>query len=112
MARKVEVTLIDDLDGGDADETVSFGLDGTRYEIDLSAANAKKLRNSLAKFVDAARKDKGARQPGRAVARKAAAPAGPNTSDVREWAKAQGFEVSERGRVANDLIVKFQEAHG
>jgi hypothetical protein len=112
MARKVEVTLIDDLDGGDADETVSFGLDGTRYEIDLSAANAKKLRNSLAKFIDAARKDKGARQPARGAARKAAAPAGPNTSDVREWAKAQGYEVSERGRVANDLIVKFQEAHG
>lgn len=114
MARKVEVTLIDDLDGGDADETVSFGLDGTRYEIDLSAANAKKLRNSLAKFVDAARKEKGAaRQPARGAARKAAAaPAGPNTSDVREWAKAQGYEVSERGRVANDLIVKFQEAHG
>lgn len=112
MARKVEVTLIDDLDGGDADETVSFGLDGTRYEIDLSAANAKKLRNGLAKFIDAARKDKGTRQPARGVVRKAAAPAGPNTSDVREWAKAQGFEVSERGRVANDLIVKFQEAHG
>jgi hypothetical protein len=112
MARKVEVTLIDDLDGGEADETVSFGLDGTRYEIDLSAANAKKLRNSLAKFVDAARKDKGARQPVRGAVRKAAAPAGPNTSDVREWAKAQGYEVSERGRVANDLIVKFQEAHG
>lgn len=114
MARKVEVTLVDDLTGGDADETVSFGLDGTRYEIDLSAVNAKKLRDGLAKFVDAARKEKGARQqPVRAAIRKAApAPAGPNTSDVREWAKAQGYEVSERGRVANDLIVKFQEAHG
>lgn len=112
MARKVEVTLIDDLTGGDADETVSFGLDGTRYEIDLSAANAKKLRDGLAKFADAARREKGAaRQPVRAVPRKAAAPAGPSTSDVREWAKAQGYEVSERGRVANDLIVKFQEAH-
>ena len=112
MARKVEVTLIDDLNGGEADETVTFGLDGTRYEIDLSAANAKKLRNSFAKFVDASRKEKAARQVGRGVARKAVAPAGPNTSDVREWAKAQGYEVSERGRVANDLIVKFQEAHG
>jgi Lsr2 len=111
MARKVEVTLVDDLDGGQADETVSFGLDGTRYEIDLSSANAKKLRNSMAKFVDAARKDKGARQPARGGARKAA-PSGPSTSDVREWAKAQGYDVSERGRVANDLIVKFQEAHG
>jgi hypothetical protein len=112
MARKVEVTLIDDLDGGDADETVVFGLDGTRYEIDLSSANAKKLRDSLAKFIDAARRDKAGRQPVRGAARKTAAAAGPNTSDVREWAKAQGYDVSERGRVANDLIVKFQEAHG
>lgn len=112
MARKVEVTLIDDLTGGQAEETVSFALDGTRYEIDLSAANAKKLRNTFAKFVDAARKDKGARQVGRGAGRKPAAAAGPSTSDVREWAKAQGYEVSERGRVANDLIVKFQEAHG
>ncbi len=112
MARKVEVTLIDDLDGGEADETVAFGLDGTRYEIDLSSANAQKLRDTLAKFIDAARRDKGGRQPARGAARKAAAAVGPNTSDVREWAKAQGYDVSERGRVANDLIVKFQEAHG
>jgi hypothetical protein len=110
MARKVEVTLIDDIDGGEADETVVFGLDGTRYEIDLSSANAKKLRDKVAKFVDAARKDKGGRTSGRGGARKVVA--GPNTSDVREWAKAQGYEVSERGRVANDLIVKFQEANG
>ncbi|HEV2347863.1 MAG TPA: Lsr2 family protein [Actinocrinis sp.] len=109
MARKVEVTLVDDLDGGEAEETVAFGLDGTRYEIDLSSSNAEKLRDTLAKFIDAARRDKGGRQPVRAVARKAVA--GPNTSDVREWAKAQGYEVSERGRVANDLIVKFQEAN-
>jgi hypothetical protein len=112
MARKVEVTLLDDLDGGEADETVAFGLDGTRYEIDLSSANAKKLRDSLAKFIDAARRDKPGRQPVRGAVRKALPSAGPNTSDVREWAKAQGYDVSERGRVANDLIVKFQEAHG
>lgn len=109
MARKVEVTLVDDLDGGEAEETVAFGLDGTRYEIDLSSSNAEKLRDTLTKFIDAARRDKGGRQPVRVVARKAVA--GPNTSDVREWAKAQGYEVSERGRVANDLIVKFQEAN-
>lgn len=112
MARKVEVTLVDDIDGGEADETVVFGLDGTRYEIDLSSSNAEKLRDALAKFIDAARKDKGGRQPARGGAARKAVASGPNTSDVREWAKAQGYDVSERGRVANDLIVKFQEAHG
>ena len=111
MAQKVEVTLIDDLDGSKADETITFGLDDTQYVIDLGEKNARELRDSFAKYVDAARRDRDARPTGRGTARKAS-PAGPNTSDVREWAKAQGFEVSERGRVAKDLIVKFQEAHG
>jgi|SRR5882724_877360 len=110
MAQKVEVTLIDDLDSSKADETVTFGLDGTQYIIDLSGKNAKQLRESLAKYIDAGRKERGARLAGRGAGRKAASD-GPNTSDVREWAKAQGIEVSERGRVAKDLIVKFQEAH-
>jgi len=110
MAQKVEVTLVDDLDGGKADETLVFGLDGTRYVIDLSEKNAKRLRDTLAKYIEAARRDRGGRATGRAAARKTAQ-AGPNTSEVREWAKTQGFEVSERGRVSKDLIVKFQEAH-
>jgi hypothetical protein len=110
MAQKVEVTLIDDLDEGKADETVTFGLDGAQYVIDLSDKNAKQLRESLSRYVDAARKEKGVRLAGRGAGRKTAL-TGPNTSDVREWAKAQGIEVSERGRVAKDLIVKFQEAH-
>lgn len=109
MAQKVEVTLVDDLDGGQADETIAFGLDGTQYVIDLTSKNAKQLRDSLAKYIDAARRDKGAQLTGRTGGRKA--PAGPNTSDVREWAKAQGHEVSERGRVSKALVVKFQEAH-
>jgi len=57
-------------------------------------------------------KDKGARQAGRGGRRTAAAPAGPDTSEVRTWAKDQGYEVSERGRVSKDLIAKFQEARG
>ena len=110
MAQKVEVKLIDDLDGGTAAETVSFGLDGTQYVIDLSTKNAKQLRENLAKYVEVARKEKGVRAVGRGAGRKSA-PAGPSISDVREWAKAQGYEVSERGRVAKDLVVKFEEAH-
>ena len=110
MAQKVEVTLIDDLDGGQADETIAFGLDGTQYVIDLSGENAKKLREAVARYIEAARKDRGSLMAGRGTARKASSP-GPNTSDVREWAKAQGHEVSERGRVSKALVVKFQEAH-
>lgn len=110
MAQKVEVHLIDDLDGGAADETVSFGLDGTQYVIDLNQKNAKRLRESVARYIDAARKEKSDRLAGRGAGRKATQ-VGPNTSDVREWAKTQGYDVSERGRVAKDLIVKFQEAH-
>ncbi len=111
MAQKVEVTLIDDLDGGKADETITFGLDGTQYVIDLSDKNATRLRESLAKYGSAARKEKGARAGGRGSRRAAAASSGPDTSDVRTWAKAQGYEVSDRGRVSKDLLVKFQEAH-
>jgi hypothetical protein len=112
MAQKVEVTLIDDLDGGKADETITFGLSGTQYEIDLSEANAGKLRQGLAKYIEAARKESTSRQGLHRGARKVTAADGPNTSDVREWAKAEGYEISERGRVAKDLIIKFQEAHG
>ena len=112
MAQKVEVTLVDDLDGGKADETVAFSLDGTQYVIDLSGKNAEQLRGSLAKYIDAARKDKGSRQTGRGGRRASAAPAGPDTSEVRTWAKEQGYEVSERGRVSKDLVAKFQEARG
>lgn len=111
MAQKVEVTLVDDLDGGKADETITFALDGAQFVIDLSEKNATQLREGLAKYIDAARKEKGVRLTGRGGRRAAVALAGPDTSEVRTWAKAQGYEVSERGRVSKDLIVKFQEAH-
>jgi len=105
MAQKVEVTLIDDLDGGKAD-----GLDGKQYVIDLSEKNAARLRESLSKYIAVARKERSTGGAGRGGARKAAA-SDVNTSDVREWARAQGYEVSGRGRVAKELVAKFQEAH-
>lgn len=110
MAQKVEVTLIDDLDGGKADQAVVFGLDGKQYVIDLSEKNAAKLRESLGKYIAVARKERSTSGAVRGGARKASA-SDVNTSDVREWARAEGYEVSERGRVAKDLIVKFQAAH-
>jgi hypothetical protein len=112
MAQKVQTLLIDDLDGGPAEGTVRFGLDGADYEIDLSAKHAEAMRKALEPYVSAARRAPGsvARRPGRNGRRAAAAAAGPDSTAVREWAKAQGIEVKDRGRVPADLVVKFKAA--
>ena len=101
MAQKVQTLFVDDLDGSAADGTVHFGLDGTGYEIDLNTEHARDLRDTLASYISAARKVGTApRRPTRAG----------NTTEVREWAKAQGIEVKDRGRVPAELVVKFQSA--
>jgi hypothetical protein len=110
MAQKVEVRLIDDLTGETADATVSFSLDGAQYEIDLSAANASKLRDEVARFVHAARKT-GGRRIGRGTGRgRKYASGGSSTREVRQWAKDQGIQVNERGRIPADVVVKIEEA--
>ena len=111
MARKVQTLLIDDLDGGEAEGTVRFGLDGADYEIDLNAKHAEALRKALAPYLDAARRAPGsaARRPGRTGRRSATATA-PDPTAVREWAKSQGIEVKDRGRVPAELVVKFKAA--
>jgi hypothetical protein len=107
MAQRMEIQFTDDLDGGPADTTITFAVDGTAYEIDLSAAHAEELRQAIAPFVAAARKvGSTARR-----AAKAARANGPSPSAVREWAKAEGIKVSDRGRVPSELIVKFREAN-
>lgn len=110
MAQKVQVLVTDDLDGSEAEGTVRFGLDGASYEIDLSAEHAAELREILAAYVAAGRKT--------SVAPRRTARGGrvnradqPDPSEVREWAKNEGHEVSDRGRVPNDLVAKFQAAH-
>ena len=110
MAQKIQTLLIDDLDGGQAEDTVRFGLDGAEYEIDLSAKHAEAMRKALEPYVSAARRAAGsaARRPGRNGRR--AATAGPDSTAVREWAKAQGMEVKDRGRVPAELVVKFKAA--
>jgi Lsr2 len=109
MAQKVQTILIDDLDGSQADSTVRFGLDGTDYEIDLNAEHAHQLQDALVRYVNAARRiGNAARQPAR-TARKAPA-SGLNTTKVREWAKAQGIDVKDRGRIPAELVVKFKAA--
>ncbi len=111
MAQKVQTLLIDDLDGSKADGTVRFGLDGTEYEIDLNAGHAQQLRDTLARYVSAARRVGGAaRRPARSG--RSASASGVNTTEVREWAKAQGIGVKDRGRVPAELVVKFKAATG
>ena len=95
MAQTVKIILEDDLDGGPADETVRFGLDGSHYEIDLSSDNAAKLRAALADYVGSARRDTSKRQA-------RAASSGSRSSDtkkIRQWAQDNGHPVGDRGRI-------------
>ncbi|MGI8578578.1 MAG: histone-like nucleoid-structuring protein Lsr2 [Nocardioidaceae bacterium] len=108
MAQRVHIVLEDDLDGSTADETVMFGLDGTSYEIDLSSEHAATLRDGLSQYVGAARRASG-RGLRRGVRGRGAT--GPSPSDVREWARANGFEVSGRGRVPADVRTAYNAAH-
>jgi hypothetical protein len=108
MAQRVQIILEDDYDGGKADETVSFSIDGAEYEIDLSAANAAGLRNALAPWLAHARKTGGRRKRGSAGSK----PAGSSSSsDIRAWAIANGHEVSSRGRVSADVREAYEKAH-
>jgi hypothetical protein len=106
MAQKTQVVFEDDLTGGPADGTVKFGIDGTSYEIDLSAKNAERLRKAFAPYVQAGRKVTATRRAARATSRGS----GPSPQEVRAWAKSEGIEVKDKGRVPSELIVRFQAA--
>jgi hypothetical protein len=110
VAQKTVVELVDDLDGGVADETVAFALDGVDFTIDLSAKNAEKLRDSLSEFVGHARRTGGRKQRAAAVVRKGGSEKADNQA-IREWARSQGETVAERGRIPSALVMRFQEAH-
>ena len=110
MAQKVNIILVDDIDGSDASETVTFGLDGTTYEIDLNDANAAALRESLSAYVGHARKVTGGAKRTRRTTG-ASSGARRDTSAVREWARSNGYEVSERGRIAADVQRAYDAAH-
>jgi hypothetical protein len=105
MAQRVQVVLEDDYDGGTAEETVTFALDGAEYEIDLSAENAAELRNALAPWVAHARKTGGRRKRG------AKPVADTSTSEIRAWAQANGHDVSSRGRVSSTVRQAYEQAH-
>jgi hypothetical protein len=107
MAQKVHITLEDDLTGGDAVETVSFGLDGRTYEIDLNAKNAKALRDALAKYVAAGRRAGGRTSGGS----KRSTQIGPSAREVRDWARSNGYQVPDRGRIPSDVREAFNAAN-
>jgi hypothetical protein len=118
MARKVQVILSDDLDEDlPADETVSFSLDGTSYEIDLSEKNARELRDAFSRYVQAARKvgrGSGGRASGGGRSR---ATGGGGRMDreqagaIRDWARKNGHNVSDRGRIPASVVDAYEAAH-
>jgi len=109
VAQKVNIVLIDDIDGSDAVETVSFGLDGTSYEIDLNKKNAAALRDALAQYVGNARKVSGTRRgSGR---RSSSAAIGPSAREIRDWARSNGFKVPDRGRIPAEVREAFDKAN-
>ena len=119
MAQQVNVKFVDDLDGSDAAATVSFGLDGRVYEIDLSDDNAARLRDSLASFIAAARTGGGPATTGSRRAQKMTASSGPRpqaldreqTAAIRAWARQNGHQISDRGRISKTVVDAFQAAH-
>jgi Lsr2 len=121
MAQQTTVRLVDDVDGSEASSTVGFGLDGRRYEIDLSDANAARLREALAPFVGAARtaggRESTGRGPGRGarqtVAKAQSASARSSreeTAAIRQWARDHGHQVSDRGRISKSVMEAYQAA--
>lgn len=116
MVQRVQVILEDDMTGGEASETVEFALDGVSYEIDLNDDNAAKLRDALAPWIAEARRSGGRRQTRRRGGAGSAASGGsPAKSDelaqMREWGRANGFKVSSRGRVSQELQDAYAAAH-
>lgn len=104
MAQRVVVTLSDDIDGGAAEETVHFAVDGKSYEIDLSARNAEKLRETLAPYMAAGRRQS---RGGKALRRIEIAP---DPATVRAWALSRGIDLPARGRLPKHVYEAFAEA--
>jgi len=121
MARSTQIILIDDLDGGTGNETVNFGLDGVNYEIDLSKANAARLRKALAEFTDKGRRvsarssssARGTRSRSARTSRTSrtsptrGSASGRDIPAIREWAKKKGLLASERGRIPAAVLEAY-----
>jgi len=110
MAKRTEVILVDDLDGGTAEETVPFSVDGVSYEIDLSGSNASTMRAALAPYVGSARRV-GGRVRARASGGASSGRRDDRSAQIREWARSEGHKVSDRGRIPADLAAKYDAVH-
>ncbi|RBM22442.1 nucleoid-associated protein Lsr2 [Prauserella sp. PE36] len=114
MAQQVVVELVDDLDGTEAVETVEFGLDGARYEIDLSEDNASELRDALALYVEHGRRTGGRRRATspRSPRRNGSAPSAlsprEESASIRAWARGQGYEIADRGRISAAIVAAYR----
>jgi hypothetical protein len=110
MAQRVQVELVDDLNGEAAEETVRFGVDGTEYEIDLTTENADRLRSTLAEYVDKARKSRGGRKNQGGQSASTSKSKRENTQQIRQWAQENGHNPSSRGRITQSIIDAYNEA--
>jgi hypothetical protein len=109
LAQRVQVQLVDDLNGEEAQETVRFGFEGTEYEIDLTEENAGKLRSFMSEYVEKGRKASGKRSQG--------SPKAPgqskreDTQRIRQWAQDNGYNPSSRGRITKSIVDAYNEAN-
>jgi hypothetical protein len=106
MAQKIQVLLMDDIDGSEATETVHFSLNGVSYEIDLNDKNAMTLRSSLAPYIGNARRERARRRRGGTTSTKHA-----DTTTVRAWARQHGHKVNDRGRISAAVYEAYHAAH-
>ncbi len=113
MAQEVIYKLSDDLDGSEAEETISFALDGSSYEIDLNSKNAAALRKALEKYTAAARRmSASASGRGRSRGGRTGRNNDVDPKAVRLWAHEHGLDVSSHGRIPTDLIEQYRAAGG
>ncbi|MGW2874429.1 histone-like nucleoid-structuring protein Lsr2 [Kitasatospora sp. NPDC001225] len=109
MAQRIHIVLEDDLVGGPAHTTIRFALDGQRYEIDLNESNAEQLRRSLAPYTSHGREVRG-RIPSSGPVRPARTPMPPDHSRrIRNWARENGHEVSDRGRLSRQIVAAYEQ---
>jgi hypothetical protein len=110
MARTVRVHLLDDLDGSTADETIKFSLDGTPYEIDLSSEHSEQFRKALAKYIVAGRRASHGIITGGRSSRGGAGTGSSRARNqaIREWARAAGYEINDRGRIPAGMIERYE----
>lgn len=107
MAQRVEVIIVDDIDGSGDATTVRFGLDGSHYEIDLTEQRARQLRTALDPYVAAGRR----RTTSNTRPQKQTAAHRAHLRQVRQWAQANGHKVSQRGRIPAAVSQAYTEAH-